>query len=291
MEGGVSRLAGEADEDPLERVSPPEEETRVNGAICYYSGSGNTALACRYVAAGMESIEFDLIDITVAEAIDTDAYDVIGFAAFTDFFGPSQVFLDFVDRLPHQDGKLAFVLSTHGFISGKTLRAMESAVTARGFRVVAGHALHTPESYPPMIMRGRANEQAPNPKEQSEFDIFISDLRRLLLDSQAGRGAGRQVRIGLLNSLMPSRPRTSARKDMGEKFVDEALCTECGICEKGCPYGAIRLDPKPVFDMNKCYGCWSCYNHCPEQAIYTNKFRGVGHYPRPIDALKDKLRT
>ena len=274
------------------RAPVSEEETKVKGAICYYSGSGNTALACRYLAAKMELIEFDLVDITEAEAVDTGAYDVIGFAAFTDFFGPSQVFLDFVDRLPHQDGKLAFILSTHGFISGKTLRAMESAVTSRGFRVVAGHALHTPESYPPMIVRGRGNEQAPNPKEQSAFDAFISELRRRLLNSQpALSGAGTRVRIGFLNSLMPSRPRTSARKDMGGKFVDEELCTECGICEKGCPYGAIRLDPRPVFDMDKCYGCWSCYNHCPEKAIYTKKFRGVGHYPRPIDLLKEKLRV
>lgn len=264
----------------------------MKGAICYYSGSGNTALACRYLAARMEDIEFDLIDVTGDEAVDTDVYDVIGFAAFTDFFGPSQVFLDFVDRLPHQDGKLAFLLSTHGFISGKTLPAMESAVTARGFRIVAGHALHTPESYPPMIVRGRANEQAPNAREQSAFDTFISQVRRRLLDSQPGLSdAGRQVRISFLNRLMPSRPRTSARKDMGEKFVDEALCTECGICEKGCPYGAIRLDPRPMFDKNRCYGCWSCYNHCPEQAIYTKKLRGKGHYPRPIDVLVEKLRV
>ena len=264
----------------------------MKAAICYYSGSGNTALACRYLAAKAEGIEFELIDITATKVVDTRAYDVIGFAAFTDFFGPSQVFLDFVDRLPHQDGRLAFVLSTHGFISGKTLRAMESAVTSRGFRVVAGHALHTPESYPPMIMRGRANEQAPNSKEQSAFDTFISELSRSLRDAQVEAGApSRRIRIGFLNSLMPSLRRTAARKDMGEKYVDEELCTECGVCERGCPYGAIHLDPKPVFDMSKCYGCWSCFNHCPERAIYTRKFRGVGHYPRPIDLLKEKLRV
>ncbi|MCK4510740.1 hypothetical protein KAW64_03325, partial [bacterium] len=177
----------------------------MKGAICYYSGSGNTALACRYLAAKAEDIEFDFIDITGDEAVDTDAYGVIGFAAFTDFFGPSQVFLDFVDRLPHQDGKLAFVFNTCGFVSGKTLRAMEKAVVSRGFRVVAGHTLHTPESYPPMIVKGRTNEQAPNAREQSAFDTFISELRRRLLDSQPGlSGAGRRVRIGFFNSLMPS---------------------------------------------------------------------------------------
>ena len=264
----------------------------MKGIICYYSGSGNTALACRYLAAKVEDIEFDLIDITEAEAIDTDAYDVIGFAAFADFFGPSQVFLDFVDRLPQQDGKLAFVFNTYGGVSGRTLRTMERAVASMGFRVVAGHALHTPESYTPMIVKGRGAEQSPSTKEMAAFDTFISELRRRLLDSRAeSSGAGRRVRIGFLSSLMPSRPRTTARKDMGDKFVDEALCTECGVCEKGCPYGAIRLDPKPVFDMNRCYGCWSCYNHCPEKAIYTKKYRGKGYYPRPSELLKEKLRV
>ncbi|MBL7077847.1 MAG: 4Fe-4S binding protein [Kiritimatiellae bacterium] len=143
-----------------------------------------------------------------------------------------------------------------------------------------------------MIVRGNANEQAPNPKEQSAFDTFILELGRRLRDAQMEPGgpSGR-VRIDFLNSLMPSRPRTAARKDMGEKHVDEELCTECGLCEEGCPYAAIHLDPSPVFDMDKCRGCWACYNHCPEKAIYTKKLRGIGHYPHPIDLLREKLRV
>jgi heterodisulfide reductase subunit A-like polyferredoxin len=78
---------------------------------------------------------------------------------------------------------------------------------------------------------------------------------------------------------------------MGIKYVDAELCKECHTCEKLCPYRAIKLDPKPVFDMGKCYGCWSCFNHCPNKAIYTKKFRGRGHYPKPIDSLKQKLAT
>ena len=91
--------------------------------------------------------------------------------------------------------------------------------------------------------------------------------------------------------LFGNMSRTMARKDMGEKFVDESLCTECGICEKGCPYNAIVLAPKPQFDMEKCYGCWYCYNHCPEKAIYTKKYRGVGHYPKANDQLVSKLKS
>lgn len=43
-------------------------------------------------------------------------------------------------------------------------------------------------------------------------------------------------------------------------------------------------------DHRACHGCWICYNDCPEKAIYTKKLRGVGHYPGPIDTLREKLR-
>jgi NAD-dependent dihydropyrimidine dehydrogenase PreA subunit len=49
------------------------------------------------------------------------------------------------------------------------------------------------------------------------------------------------------------------------------------------------LDPKPVFDEPRCYGCWACYNRCPKRAIYTKKLRGRGHYPGPSDELRRKL--
>jgi heterodisulfide reductase subunit A-like polyferredoxin len=77
---------------------------------------------------------------------------------------------------------------------------------------------------------------------------------------------------------------------MGLKYVDAELCKECHTCEKLCPYKAIKLNPKPVFDMTRCYGCWSCYNHCPNKAIYTRKYRGAGQYPKPIEQLKNKLK-
>ncbi len=119
---------------------------------------------------------------------------------------------------------------------------------------------------------------------------FISQLGQLLERAKNGQSVEKKkVSIGLLNSLLPLHARTTARQDMGEKYVDAALCQECGTCQKGCPYGAIRLEPKPVFDMTKCYGCWRCYNRCPQRAIYTTKYRGEPHYPRPNDQLKAKL--
>jgi ferredoxin len=182
------------------------------------------------------------------------------------------------------------VFNTYGNASGRTLKAMERLVAARGFRVIAGHSLHTPENYPPMIAGGKGNEQAPDKKELREFKAFVAGLSEMLDSLKAGQEIGaRRMRIGLLSRVMPILPRTTARRQMGEKHVDESLCTECGACAEMCPYRAIRLAPKPVFDPNACYGCWRCYNRCPQKAIYTRKLRGVAHYPKPLEALRKKL--
>ncbi len=261
----------------------------MKGIICYCSGSGNTELACRYIAGGLKNIEFDLFNIMAGNIPDLEKYDVVGFAAFTNFMSIPYIVRTFIGKLPQQNNKPAFVFNTYGFVSGKTLSILDKLITQKGFLVMAGHSLHTPESYPPMIVRGMGNQQAPNVKEMSKFNDFIHELDQVII---SGREQKRKnIFPGFINCLMPAFSVTKAREDMGEKYVDEALCTECGLCGKLCPYEAIKCSPKPVFDMNKCYGCWRCYNHCPVKAIYTKKFRGAGNYPQPISQLKEKLKV
>ena len=238
----------------------------------------------------LPEVEFDLYDITKKKPLQFDRYDIYGFATFTDFVGPPQLFISFVENLPIQNEGWAFVLNTFGFINGRTLLEMQKLVTRRGFRVLAGHSLHTPESYPPMIASGRGNEQAPNEGELQAFQTFVSDLKGKVASIQAGDNfRPSPVRAGLIDRFIPVYPRTHSRDEMGDKIIDDDLCKACGVCEKRCPYQAITLAPKPTFDMKKCYGCWACYNHCPNHAIYTRKYRGVAHYPRPREALRQKL--
>lgn len=264
----------------------------MKGVICYYSGSGNTKLACRYIARHIRNVEFDLFNMVKDGVPDLEKYDIVGFAAFTDFFAPSQLVQTFAEGLPQQDGKPAFVFNTFGFIGGRTIKVLEKWVDSKGFRVVAGHSLHTPESYPPMIARGRPYADSPNDKEMARFDEFITELGQLCAVLKSGQPVtSKRVSISLLNRLMPTSARTQARKDMGEKYVDESLCKQCGACENACPYQAIELAPFPAFDMDKCHGCWYCYNHCTGKAIHTDKYRGGPYYPKPVEQLKEKLQA
>lgn len=241
-------------------------------AICYYSGSGNTKLACERIAARLDA-EVDLVDI-VRKTPDLAAYDAVGFACSTDFWTMPQVFVDFMADLPEQPGKPAFVFNTYGLRSGPTLLDLAEAASARSFVVVGGHSMRMAESYPPMMAIGLGFAGRPSAGDVRKLDAFVERLRRAL----AVPPVAAKIDPGWFNRLGKTPARTTARNDMGEKRVDAEKCTECGTCAKACPYGAIALEPKPVFDQGRCYGCWRCYNRCPERAISTKRLRGKPRY-------------
>lgn len=259
----------------------------MRGLICYYSGSGNTKLACEEIAARTNSVDFELFDVVRNSNLKLADYELFGFATWADFFNPPQRMKMFLESVPRQTGRPAFVFNTFGGFSGKTLASLDRWTSKRGFHVIAGHSLHTPESYPPMIKRGQDFKDSPNEKELAAFKAFIKQLDDLAKPLATGETVPAR-RAGLAR-FMPALSREHSRKAMGEKLVDVDACTECGVCRDRCPYGAIELDPKPVFDQAKCHGCWACYNHCPAQAIFTKKIKGVPQYACPNDLLRRKL--
>jgi len=259
----------------------------MRGLIYYYSGSGNTRLACEAIAKHTDRITFELFDILKEKSPVFDGFDVVGFATWADFFGPPMRMKTFMQALPQQVDLPAFVLNTYGAMSGRTRVVLADLAQAQGFQVIAGHSLHMPENYPPMIKRGRGFPNAPTPKELESFKCFISQLDTL--GAQLDQASRLPKAKGGLARLIPALPRTQARRDMGKKLLAAEACIECGICKEQCPYDAISLQPKPVFDQSKCFGCWACYNHCPAQAISTRKIRGVSQYPRPSVDLRHRL--
>jgi len=58
-------------------------------------------------------------------------------------------------------------------------------------------------------------------------------------------------------------------------FVDEEVCSGCGLCEKMCPYGALSLNSlERVMTVNRvlCKGCGACAGACPSGAISLSHF-------------------
>jgi len=59
-------------------------------------------------------------------------------------------------------------------------------------------------------------------------------------------------------------------------FIDEEICSGCGICEQVCEYAALGLDPyRRVMTINTalCKGCGACNSACPAGAISLRHFK------------------
>jgi len=264
----------------------------MKGLILYYSNTGNTKLACEYIARKVQNINFELYNIVNAEVPDLEPYTLVGMATFTNFLTVSSIVKDFIDKIPPQNGKYAFVFNSYGNLSGKTLKVLGDLLSNRGFRITAGHSLHMPESFPPLVAMGIASKGSPNGRELNAFKKFIGELDKIALGLKEGREIPlAEIKISWWSRLIPQLPRDLPRRWMGRKYVNMSLCIECGRCKKVCPYGAISLEPKPVFDEEKCEGCWACFNQCPTRAIYTNNCKGKGHYPKPSVVLQEKFKS
>lgn len=262
----------------------------MKGIICYYSGSGNTRLACEFIKRNVGHIDFELVDIVSGKKPDFGECDFVGFACFADHWAPSQVVYSFFDNIDEARKTPAFVFNTYGLFSQNTLFHLKNLAEKKGFDVVLGHSLHTPESYPLFRAKGIKFDDSPNSRELKKFKDFVAKLNDVSLKISRGEEVkNEKIKKLPFSFVSPRFSRKKSKEAMGEQEVDVKKCIECGVCQRGCPYDAIKLDPKPIFDHEKCFGCWFCYNHCPKQAIYTKKCKGKGQYSKPSKKLLKKL--
>lgn len=79
-------------------------------------------------------------------------------------------------------------------------------------------------------------------------------------------------------------------------FFHDDKCNGCGLCEKVCLSGKIKvIDGKPVWQKKiLCYMCYACVNYCPRISVQVGDIPGVksyttknGRYPHPYATIND----
>lgn len=267
----------------------------MKGLIFYFSGTGTTKLAVEYIASKIKHIDFDFHDMSSSCMPSIENYSIFGFATFAKMFYPPKYVEEFIKKIKVNEKKYAFVFSTYGSINGNTLKGLGDLITSAGFTLIDAYALHTPESSPKMILRGITSEDSPNERELEKFHDFIKGLDTKIADISKGKVI---KPISLKTSIPTLLLRNISTKSkyinnkyvkIGEKHISKDKCIHCGKCQKVCPYSVIHIENKfPVFDENKCDSCFICFNLCPSQAIFSDKYTS-GHYPKPNEKIAAKL--
>lgn len=54
---------------------------------------------------------------------------------------------------------------------------------------------------------------------------------------------------------------------MKKAFINQDICTQCGLCQTHCRFDAVTYDGKYYIDSHACEGCAVCAYVCPHKAI------------------------
>jgi len=262
----------------------------MKGLIAYYSTTGNTRILCELIQRSIPEFLFDLVAVSQGTKVAVNDYDLFGFATFADELRIPELMKNFIEANKTSVEKHAFVLNTHGSISGRTLTDLISFSRKSGFTVINAISVHTPENFPPMIKRGFSFGGQPSKVQLKKLKAFISSLRENILSILAEKRV-RRIKANALLSRFPLPNRFMAEGGLGKLRCDPKKCTVCNLCERDCPSHAISFAEQFSVNETKCQKCWKCYNRCPTNAIYGTHFPGGYQYKKVNEQYLGKIKN
>jgi len=297
--------------------------------ILLHSATGNTRLVARFASrrlteAGHHCVLHDIVDDP--EPPDCSDVDLLGVASPTNYFGPSRVMHQFLDRLPPAvDGPgLAFLLGTCSGEPGAHLVTQAEQLGRLGWLTMGARTVTFPDTWPPH--RALASPLTFSASIGRALGAKLSPLRPLLslpypdlsqpshrtvsrlgrfIDRVARRAAVRdhlaaQSAADLARTRPPGMVRLGRAVTMDwvrrctDIRIDPHRCSRCGTCVDLCPSGCLTRDDDQSVPRvgSTCLGCWACYHHCPSDAISGwHAPAGKGRYPGPDPATVEAFNA
>lgn len=194
---------------------------------------------------------------------------------------------EFLKRLTVET-KYFYILMTYGHSSGAAATIIhqilkETSLTADYIRTVK-----MVDNYLPAFDMNKEN------KVDKKIEIQLEEIRKDIEQKkqilEKTRDEDRQVYEGYL-SFTKEHPELSWKNI---SFHATENCIGCGLCEKVCPAGCIRIEAgKAVHSGEHCQVCMACIHHCPKKAIQMNvpEINPQARYRKEEISIYDIIRS
>lgn len=234
--------------------------------ILYFSGTGNSAYAAKYIGKeiGDETVDlFDRIRNKDYSPLHSSRPWIIAAPVYC--WQLPHLVREWMLQTEFNGNKDIYFVMTCGSDMGNAEKYLKRLCVELGLNYRGAAPVVMPENYIAMF-------KAPNEDEENvimkKADRTLSRIVRRLKNNEDLMHVKVSV-IGKLLSGINAVYYALIVKD--KKFYTEDTCNGCGLCVKKCPLGNIEMvGGKPRWNGN-CTHCMACISYCPTEAIEYGK--------------------
>ena len=244
--------------------------------IFYFSGTGNSLAVSKSIAAKLG--DTNIIPMTRENATkELHGSQIIGLVFPVYVFGLPFIVTQFIKSLFLTDKTRVFAVAVHGGMPLGTLKQAAQLFARQGMTLSAGYEVMMVDNYTPIA-------GAISPEKQKKR--FEKAERKIEMICGAIKNEKRYIYSGwpLINWMFGKMYYGWIKKaaSLDTNFKADSNCNGCGICQKVCPVGNIKMiDHLPAW-QHHCEQCFACLHWCPNSAIqYGKHTSGRTRYHHP----------
>jgi ferredoxin len=259
--------------------------------IFYFSATGNS----KYVAERIAGKTGDrLVSIGSAIKHDKMSYELapgedLGFVTPVYFWGIPEIVHTFLRTVFLTSGggeHYIYHVATFGTVTGGVSAMMSNDLRAViGLPLTACFAIRMVDTWTPIF------DVSDEKKNREVLEKAEPEIREMIGKIKEKTAGDFNYYRGAWALFWPVAQAFYGPAKNPKHFSVTKDCISCGLCERQCPTGTIKLqDGHPVWSGNSCTLCLGCLHRCPKGAIrYGTKEKTVRHgqYVNPDTDLKD----
>lgn len=292
------------------------ENTFMEARIFYFSGTGNSLIAAKKIAEGIEGTLEPIVKYQKENFVRVDE-NVIGIVFpvyLAQICGIPEIVIDFFSKLEFCEHKYYFVVCTYGgYAIPNAFPTIKRCIKiAKSY-----HGKIDGRFYVRFPMNNMDYDHIPVPIERETTKILAEAEKKLELiirrikNKKKGNIISQHITnftFGRLLSLAKSPIMKSMTKyayepehshltyhqlvHLSDKSITyyDNKCIGCGICERVCPVNNIKIENEKPIWLHKCEMCFACDEWCPQKAIHHwGKIIGLDYHHPSVQA-KDIMK-